>query len=86
MSYTIIYSTKAQKEIKKLPPHIRKRIRVKLEFFYSQEDPVLFAKRLVKPSDASYRWRIGVYRVLFDYDKTVLSILSIQHRKDVYKK
>ena len=86
MKFQVRYSKPAEKEIRKLSPQIRKRIKAKLEFFYSQKDPLVFAERLTKPNDAQYRWRIGVYRVLFDFDGKLITILRVQHRREVYKK
>lgn len=86
MSFKVRYSKPAQKEIKKLPPQIRKRIKLKLEFFYRQKDPLVFAEKLIKSTDAQYRWRIGVYRIVFDFDGELITILRIQHRREVYRK
>lgn len=84
--YKLLYKSTAVKSIQKLTPQIKKRLKVKLEFFASQEDPLLFAKALTKPADAQYRFRVGNYRVLFDIEGDNIVILLVQHRKDVYKK
>ncbi len=86
MKYTVHYSKWAQKDISKLSPPIRKRLKAKLEFFYGQRDPLAFAERLTRPSIGMYRWRIGVYRVLFDFEKDKIMILRVQHRREVYKR
>ena len=82
----LLYKKPAVKSIQILPPQIKKRLKQKLEFFVSQDDPLAFAKALTKPADAQYRFRIGNYRVLFDIENDVIVILLVQHRKDVYKK
>lgn len=86
MAYRVRYKKPALRDIKRLSPQIRARIKVKLEFFYAQADPLSFAEPLSKPADAQYRWRIGIYRVLFDLEDQTIVILRIQHRREVYRK
>lgn len=84
-SMVLRYEKHAVKEIRALPPQVRKRLRIKLEFWIAQSDPLTFAKRLTRPADAEYRYRIGDYRVLFDVREEEILILKIQHRRDVYR-
>jgi mRNA interferase RelE/StbE len=84
--HSLIYKKPAVQAIKKLSPQIRKRLKVKLEWFAKQDDLLAFAKPLTKPADAQYRFRIGSYRVLFDMDGDDVIVLYVQHRKDVYRK
>ncbi|GAC1391878.1 MAG: type II toxin-antitoxin system RelE/ParE family toxin [Candidatus Saccharimonadales bacterium] len=84
--YTLVYKRPAVKSIQKLSPQIIKRLKLKLEYFIAQDDPLVFTKTLTKPSDAQYRFRVGNYRVLFDIENDNLVILLVQHRKDVYRK
>ena len=86
MSYQILITKTAQKDIKKLSPQIQKRLRAKLSWFSSQKDLLAFAKPLTKSADAQYRFRVGDYRVLFDIEGKNIVILLVQHRRDVYKK
>ena len=84
--YTLRYSERAVKDISKLSPQIKQRLGKKLEWFGSQSDPLQFAEPLTKPADAQYRFRVGDYRVLFDVDSTTLTILHVQHRRQVYRR
>ena len=84
--YKLLYKKPAVKSIQKLTPQIKKRLKVKLEFFVDQKDPLVYAKALTKPADAQYRFRVGNYRVLFDIEGNNIVILLVQHRKDVYRK
>jgi len=86
MAYRVRYKRPAKRDIQKLNPQIQSRIKAKLEFFYSQKDPLRFAERLTEPLDAQYRWRIGDYRILFDVEENLIVILRVQHRRDVYRK
>ncbi len=83
--YQLLYKNLAAKEIQKLPKQIQKRLRLKLEWFITQADPLQFAEPLTKPADAQYRFRIGTYRVLFDVENHAIVILHVQHRRDVYR-
>ncbi len=86
MAYTLLYKKPAVKAIQKLPGAVRKRLKLKLEWFASQNDPRDFSKPLTKPADAEYRFRVGSYRVLFDIEDQKIVILYVQHRRDVYRR
>lgn len=86
MAYQLLYKRPAIKEIQKLSPQVRKRLKLKLEWFASQEDPREFSKPLTKPVDAQYRFRVGNYRILFDIEDQKIIILYLQHRREVYRK
>ncbi len=85
-TYRLLYKKPAMKDIQALSPQIRQRLGKKLVFFASQTNPLAFAKALTKPADAEYRFRVGNYRVLFDFEGTDIVVLRVQHRKDVYHK
>ena len=85
----IVYSDKALKNLSALDRQISKRIVRKIEKYGEMTDPLSYAKALVGSLSGMYRYRIGDYRVLFEVDSsgtvTILLILTIKHRKDVYK-
>ena len=85
-AHKLLYKKPAVKEIQKLPPQIKKRLKTKLEWFVGQPNPLDFAEPLTKPADAQYRFRVGVYRVLFDMKANNIIVLHIQHRREVYKR
>lgn len=86
LSYRLVYKRSAEKEIKKLTPQIRSRLKAKLEWFRDQQEPIHFAEPLAKSADAQYRFRVGNYRILFDVEGQDLVILHVQHRREVYRK
>ena len=86
MTYKLVYKKPAVKAIQKLPPHIKKRLKNKLEWFIEQADPLSFAEPLTKPADAQYRFRVGDYRVLFDVEGKNIVVLHVQHRREVYRR
>lgn len=85
----VVYSRQADKELMGLPKNIAHRIVKKVKFYSEQKDPLQFAKSLQNAQFGSYRFRIGDYRVLFDVNKnnqiTILLILSVKHRREVYR-
>ena len=83
MTYDIIFSDKALKQLKKLDPSIQKRIIATLERIRIR--PGNYVTKLV--GDSGYRLRIGDYRVLLDIDNNELHILVLKvgHRKKIYK-
>jgi mRNA interferase RelE/StbE len=86
MAYKLLYKKPAVKAIEKLPEQVRKRLKLKLEWFASQTDPREFSKPLTKPADAQYRFRVGSYRILFDIEDKNIIILYVQHRRNVYRR
>lgn len=83
--YKLIFAASAKKDIDKLDKVTRGRIAKKLRFFLEQDDPLVHARQLVHSSIGSYRFRIGHYRVVFDVQGDDLEIISIKHRRDVYR-
>jgi len=84
--YELVYKKPAVKQIQKLSPQVRKRLKSKLEWFIGQDNPLDFSGALTKPADAQYRFRVGSYRILFDVEGDKIVVLYVQHRKDVYRK
>ena len=86
--YEIFYTEHSRQDLKKLERNVLQRILTKLDFYIHQKNPLKFAKPLTNPILGQYRFRIGDYRILFDVTQkgqiTVLMILRIKHRKDVY--
>ena len=89
MPYALVVTKRAKKDILSLPRRDAERIVKKLRFFILSTDPLSYAKPLTNTEVAEYRFRIGNYRILFDIDRkgkiTVLTVLTVQHRKDIYR-
>jgi mRNA interferase RelE/StbE len=83
MTYEIIFSDKAFKQLKKLERKIQERIIATLERIRIR--PESYVTKLV--GDPGYKLRVGDYRVIIDIDKGKLLILVIKigHRKKIYK-
>ena len=88
MNIEIEYTNKAVKALKKIEILQAGKIVKKINSYVNQDNFLTKAKKLKSPFDNLYRFRIGDYRAIFDIDKkgnvTVLTILNIKHRKDIY--
>lgn len=88
MKYKLKLTKEAKANLSLLEKNIQKRIAQKLKFYISAENPLKHAKKLKTPFDDLFRFRIGDYRVIFEIDNkgnlTILTILTIKHRKNVY--
>ena len=84
MTYQLIFTNRAVKDIEKLDGETKKRIGEKLKEY--AKDPIKNAKKLSDPRIGTYRFRIGEYRVIFDLDGNIIVVLRIGHRKKIYKR
>jgi mRNA interferase RelE/StbE len=78
------FTRHAEAEFLKLPRPLQRRILAKVEQFLNSPQPLAFAKRLTG-TQSSYRYRIGDYRVIFDWEATSILILKIGHRREIYR-
>lgn len=81
--YEILFTPKAEKQLKKLPQTQQDRILPVLE--RARIRPESHFERLV--GDKAYKLRAGDYRVIADIDhgKLIILCLKIGHRKNIYK-
>ncbi len=87
MKYTLFLSSKAEKQIKKLPKDVRERIREGL--LKLAEDPYRKGTIKVKGTDNIRRLRVGRYRVLYIVleEKMAVLVVKIEKREEsTYKK
>ena len=82
MTYQVIFSDLALKQLRKLDREIGQRIISALERIRIRPDA--YVKKLV--GDEGYRIRVGNYRVILDLDKEklIILVLRIGHRRNVY--
>lgn len=85
--YQFQFSPNGERNFVNLAKSLQKRMLKKLEYFEKQENPLFFAKKL-EGINKLYRFRIGDYRIIVTPKEnniiTILLILKINHRKDVY--
>jgi mRNA interferase RelE/StbE len=82
--YSVIYDDEALQNLEELEKKIRKRIFEKIHS--TKENPFHYFERLTGRDE--YKLRIGNYRVIASIDESTkrISILFVDHRKNVYKK
>lgn len=89
MEYIVIYTKLAKQCLLTIPPDHAQNILDKIDFFIDQPHPLQYAKKLKFSKQKEYRFRIGSYRARFKIDYNgnicILSILKVIHRKDAYR-
>ena len=88
MTYKVLFSERAAKEIKKLD----KTTRILLEKWLRKhldgcDNPRAFGKALSGDKAGLWRYRIGNYRLICDIrdNELVVLALAFEHRRDVYE-
>ncbi|ODS42157.1 MAG: cytotoxic translational repressor of toxin-antitoxin stability system [Candidatus Altiarchaeales archaeon IMC4] len=83
MTYDVIFSESALRQLKELDAKTQQRIISVLERIRVR--PERYIKKLV--NDPGYRLRAGDYRVILDIDKNklLMFVLKIGHRRSIYK-
>ena len=86
---SVFYTHTAYKDLKIFDKKESKRIVFTIKRYTDNKNPLLKAKKLSGIFKGLYRYRIGDYRAIFDYDEKgkliIITILTIKHRKDSYK-
>ena len=84
-NFRIVFAGSSKKDLDKLDSVTKKRIAKKLQYFLEHDDPLVYARHLVNSKIGDYRFRVGHYRIAFDVDGDILQVISIKHRKDIYR-
>jgi len=79
------FTGRSRKDAKSLDRKIQKRIKTKLEWYLSHDDPLVFADTLTDSELGQYRYRIGDYRLPFDVVGDTIRINRIGHRREIYR-
>lgn len=84
MSYTVIFSEFADKQLSKLPLDVQKRIISTIK--RCRIRPYSHVKKLVGSS--YFRLRVGDYRVIMDIrdNRLIIHVIEVGHRKKIYKR
>ncbi len=84
MKYTIFIERYAQKQIMKLDKKSIPVIKKSIAELADNPRPTGYKK--LKGEDA-YRIRVGKYRVIYEIDdgRILITVVSVGHRKDIYK-
>ncbi len=85
MSYKVLLTKPAKKQLDKLPKEIQRKC---LNLLHKLKENPDLGKRLLGDFSSYHSIRLQSYRVIYRKEDKVLRviIISIRHRKDVYKK
>ena len=81
----VIFTKRAQQDWRKLDRNVQNQLRKKLLFYLNSGKALNFADVLVDTDLGEYRFRIGDYRIIFDFENDTIIVLRVGHRKDIYK-
>jgi mRNA interferase RelE/StbE len=82
--YSYEFTSRALREIKKLNKETQRLIIKKIKF-YCAKDLFLTSEHLTNSKLGNYRFRVGDYRVIFDIDGKMVTILKVGHRREIYR-
>ena len=88
MSYSVEYTERAIKELKKLDRYTRQIIYAWIgKNLVGCEDPRRQGKRLTANHSGQWRYRIGDYRLICKIkdEELIILALSVGHQREVYK-
>ena len=81
----LAFSPTASRQLSRLEKSVQERIVRKLDFYLAQRQPLQFAEKLNDATAGEWRFRIGEYRVVFDVRESTILVLSVGHRKNIYR-
>jgi mRNA interferase RelE/StbE len=88
MGFKLMLEKKATKDLEQLDPLVARRIIKKLRWFIEQPDLSPFIVKMKQPASGDVRFRIGDYRAvgIVVEKQSLLVILSIGHRSEIYRR
>ncbi len=83
MEYSILFSSRAKRDLKNLPDNVAKRIIENLEQI--SNDPHSHVKKL--KGNPFFSYRVGKYRVILEIidDRLIIHVIGVAHRSKVYR-
>ena len=79
------FTKRSEAEFLNLPKKVQSRIIKKVEHYLKADNPLSFAKRIAGASRPCFRYQMGDYRVIFEWEVTSILILRVGDRKSVYR-
>jgi len=86
MSYKVEYTSKARKDLKKLPLEIAQSIIRSINSI--KNDPYLQVKKIKGTKNPLYTQRVGEYRAILymENERLLIMVIEAGHRKKIYRK
>lgn len=88
MRYTVEYTSKALKSLKKLDKPVLLMIKSWIEKnLIGTTEPRRHGKGLTSNRNGQWRYRVGDYRIIVDIEdeKLIILVVEVEHRSRVYK-
>ena len=87
MIWKVEFDKKAYKELSKLDKPIQQKIILELQKVAQLEDPKQYGKALKGELTSLWRYRVGDYRIICQFEYSVLVIIAVRigHRKGIYE-
>ncbi|TXD32083.1 type II toxin-antitoxin system RelE/ParE family toxin [Lujinxingia vulgaris] len=84
MAYDIEFSTAAARSLRKLDPHIQRRLVPAIEAL--ADDPRPHGVKKLKGHEDLWRIRVGDYRIIYEIEdaKLIIYVLHVANRKNAY--
>ena len=89
MTFRVVFTESARKELKKLDKYTQKIILLWLQKNLDGcSDPRIHGKALTSSRVGQWRYRIGDYRIIasIEDDKLVILVIAVGHRREIYSK
>ncbi|WP_259176967.1 type II toxin-antitoxin system RelE/ParE family toxin [Mycetocola sp. BIGb0189] len=86
VGWEIELSQRAERSLRKLDRQVARRIRDALVRLAAAQEPWDACKALSGPLTGFWRYRVGDYRIVLDFDRGrfVIIALDLGHRSDIY--
>jgi mRNA interferase RelE/StbE len=83
LPYTVLLTTRALRQLRKLPPTVRPGIARAINDLANQPRP----PGAGRGPDGTYKVRVGDYRILYDIedDRLTVMVVKVGDRKEIYK-
>jgi len=78
------FTKHADRQLRKLPIDTQRRIIKKIKHYISTGDPLHFADAIEGEKTKVYRFRIGDYRVIFDWEDGHILVTKVSMRSQAY--
>lgn len=86
-AYRVEFTKSAKKEFERLPKNIQDQVVEAVQFLSENPFSELLKIKKLKGAETLFRIRIGSYRVVYNVQRSVLTVIVIKigHRKEVYR-
>ncbi len=88
MTWKVEWDDRARRELRKLDPEVQREVlRYLRQGIAVNDEPRRFGKSLSSEMSGLWRYRIGAYRFVcrIEDDHSVVLVLRVAHRKEVYR-